>query len=57
MELVELINPLTDLFAIPIEKRKELFSHYKETNTVKLKQLILAIKKTEKCYLMIKWVR
>tara|TARA_B100000131_G_scaffold206521_1_gene198614 strand:+ start:141 stop:311 length:171 start_codon:yes stop_codon:yes gene_type:complete len=48
MELVELINPLTELFAIPKEKRKELFSHYKETNIVKLEQLISAIEKTEK---------
>jgi hypothetical protein len=48
MEWVELIHPLTDLFAIPKEKRKELFSHYKETQIVKLKQSISAIEKAEK---------
>ena len=37
MEWVELIHPLTDLFAIPKGKRKEPFSHYKETQIVKLK--------------------
>ena len=48
MEWVELIHPLTDLFIIPREHRKELFSHYKETQMVKLKQSISAIEKAEK---------
>ena len=38
MDWVDLINPITDLLRIPKETRKELFSDYKETQIVKLKQ-------------------
>ena len=48
MEWVELINPITDLLRIPKKTRKELFSDYKETQIVKLKQSIDAIEKAEK---------
>ena len=47
MEWVELINPITDLLKIPKKTRKELFSDYKETQIVKLKQSIDAIDKAE----------
>ena len=48
MEWVELINPITDLLRIPKKTRKELFSYYKETQIVKLKQSISAIEEAEK---------
>ena len=48
MEWVELINPITDLLRIPKKTRKELFSVYKETQIVKLKQYISAIEEAEK---------
>jgi hypothetical protein len=48
MDWVDLINPITDLLRIPKETRKELFSDYKETQIVKLKQSIDAIEKAEK---------
>ena len=48
MEWVELINPITDLLRIPKKTRKELFSDYKETQIVKLKQSISAIEEAEK---------
>lgn len=46
-EWVNLINPITDLLKIPKKTRKELFSDYKETQIVKLKQSIDAIDKAE----------
>ena len=48
MEWVDLINPITDLLKIPKITRRELFSDYKETQIVKLKQSIEAIEKAEK---------
>ena len=48
MEWAKLINPITDLLRIPKETRKELFSVYKETQIVKLKQYISAIEEAEK---------
>jgi len=48
MEWVDLINPITDLLKIPKKTRKELFSDYKETQIVKLKQSISAIEEAEK---------
>ncbi len=48
MEWVDLINPITDLLKIPKKTRKELFSDYKETQIVKLKQYISAMEKAGK---------
>ena len=48
MEWVDLINPITDLLKISKKNRKKLFSDYKETQIVKLKQSIDAIEKAEK---------
>ena len=48
MDWVDLINPITDLLRIPKETRKELFSDYKETQIVKLKQYISAMEKAGK---------
>ena len=48
MEWVDLISPITDILSISKKHRKELFSDYKETQIVKLKQSILAIEKAEK---------
>lgn len=47
-EWVELVNPLTGIFELSKKHRKELFSDYKESQIVKLKQSISAIEKAEK---------
>ena len=47
-EWVELVNPLTGIFELSKKHRKELFSDYKETQQIKLKQAISAIEKAEK---------
>jgi hypothetical protein len=48
MEWVDLVNPITCILSISKERRKKLFSDYKETQIVKLKQAIEAIEKAEK---------
>ena len=45
---MELVNPLTGIFELSKKHRKELFSDYKETQQIKLKQAISAIEKAEK---------
>tara|TARA_B100001250_G_scaffold107398_1_gene90585 strand:- start:1667 stop:2392 length:726 start_codon:yes stop_codon:yes gene_type:complete len=48
LEWVDLIHPLTGLFGLSKENRKQLFSDYKETQITKLKKAIQAIEKAEK---------